>query len=380
MGTMRERAPGTWELIVSAGRDPSTGSYRRVIRTVKGLTKREAKAALAELEVSVAQGRVGADDPTLAVLLERWMEHLTAIGRADTTLYNYRRNINKEIVPALGAIRLSKLTAQDIDRLYVKLRKRNLKPATIHQVHAVLRGSLNQAMRWGLVRRNVATLASPPPLEQSEFQAPEPEMVRALLREAFAYEPMFGLYVRVAIAIGARRAEICGLRWTDIDLDAGTMSVMRSHIAIPGARGDRPTKTRSTRTVSLDPGTVEALRDAWAEAMRIATMAGMNEHQRRLHYVFSFEPLGREAWRPDVPSKRWETVRERVPGGIDVRLHDLRHFQATQLLDAGVPMPTVAARLGHSSGTTTMKVYAHRTRRADAQAARVVADFLADED
>ena len=134
-------APGTWELIVSTGRDASTGSYRRVIRTVKGLTKREAKAALAELEVSVAQGRVGADDPTLAVLLERWMEHLTAIGRADTTLYNYRRNINKEIVPALGTIRLSKLTAQDIDRLYVKLRKRNLKPATIHQVHAVLRGS-----------------------------------------------------------------------------------------------------------------------------------------------------------------------------------------------------------------------------------------------
>ncbi len=380
MGTMRERAPGTWELIVSTGRDASTGSYRRVIRTVKGLTKREAKAALAELEVSVAQGRVGADDPTLAVLLERWMEHLTAIGRADTTLYNYRRNINKEIVPALGTIRLSKLTAQDIDRLYVKLRKRNLKPATIHQVHAVLRGSLNQAIRWGLVHRNVATLASPPPLEQSELQPPEPEMVRALLREAFAHDPMFGLYVRMAIAIGARRAEICGLRWTDVDLDAGTVSVMRSHIAIPGARGDRPTKTRSTRTVSLDPGTVEALRDAWAEAMRIAAMAGMNEHQRRLHYVFSFEPLGREAWRPDVPSKRWEVVRERVPGGVAVRLHDLRHFQATQLLDAGVPVPTVAARLGHASGTTTMNVYAHRTRRGDAQAARVVADFLTEPD
>ena len=137
-------------------------------------------------------------------------------------------------------------------------------------------------------------------------------MVRALLREAFAYDPMFGLYVRVAIASGARRAEICGLRWTDVDLDAGTMSLMRSHIAIPGARGDRPTKTRSTRTVSLDAGTVDALRDAWAEAMRIATMAGMNEHQRRVHYVFSFEPLGREAWRPDVPSKRWETVRARA--------------------------------------------------------------------
>ena len=188
------------------------------------------------------------------------MEHLTAIDRADTTLYNYRRNIDREIVPVLGSIRLSKLTSLDIDRLYAKLRKRHLKPATIRQVHAVLRGSLNQAMRWGLVHRNVATLASPPPLEQSELQPPEPEMVRALLREAYAQDPMFGLYVRVAIAIGARRAEICGLRWTDIDLDAGMMSVMRSHIAIPGARGDRPRR----------PGPLEPCRSMRARWRRCA--------------------------------------------------------------------------------------------------------------
>ena len=93
---MRERAPGTWELIVSTGRDSSTGSYRRVIRTVKGLTKREAKAALAELEVSVAKGQIGADDPTFAVLLERWMDHLAGLGRADTTLYNYRKYIDRD--------------------------------------------------------------------------------------------------------------------------------------------------------------------------------------------------------------------------------------------------------------------------------------------
>jgi len=97
MGRIRERAPGTRELIVSAGRDPSTGSDRRVIRTVKGLTKREAKAVLAELEVSVANGQIGADDPTFAVLLERWMDHLAGLGRADTTLYNYRKYIDREM-------------------------------------------------------------------------------------------------------------------------------------------------------------------------------------------------------------------------------------------------------------------------------------------
>jgi integrase len=380
MGTMRERAQGTWELSVAAGRDPDTGAYRRVIRTVKGLSKREAKAALAELEVAVAAGRVGADDPTLAELLERWMEHIAGLGRSDSTLYNYRKYIDREIVPALGSNRLSKLSPLDIDRFYTKLRKRGLSSSTIRQMHAILRASLNQAERWGLVHRNVAKLASAPSQEQREQLPPEPAMVRALLVAAREFDPLFGLYVRIAVAIGARRAEVCGLRWSDIDLDAGSLSVQRSYLAIPGAKGDRPTKTRSARTVSLDPDTIAALEAGWSTAVRIAELVGMTEAERRQLYVFSTDPLGRNAWRPDVASAKWEVARSRVPGGESVRLHDLRHFQATLLLDAGVPVPTVAARLGHADGTTTMKIYAHRTRRADEHAARVVANFLAEPD
>lgn len=380
MGTMRERAQGTWELSVAAGRDPDTGAYRRVIRTVKGVSKREAKAALAELEVAVAAGRVGADDPTLAELLERWMEHLAGLGRSDSTLYNYRKYIDREIVPALGSNRLSKLSPLDIDRFYTKLRKRGLSSSTIRQMHAILRASLNQAERWGLVHRNVAKLASAPSQEQREQLPPEPAMVRALLVAAREFDPLFGLYVRIVVAIGARRAEVCGLRWSDIDFEAGSLSVQRSYLAIPGAKGDRPTKTRSARTVSLDPDTIAALEAGWSTAVRIAELVGMTEAERRQLYVFSTDPVGRNAWRPDVASAKWEVARSRVPSGESVRLHDLRHFQATQLLDAGVPVPTVAARLGHADGTTTMKIYAHRTRRADEHAARVVADFLAEPD
>ena len=99
MGTMRERSPGSWELTVSAGVDPSTGRYARVIRTVQAATKRAAKAALRELEVEVASGHVGSDDPTVAELLERWMTHLEDLGRSPATLYNYRRYIDRELVP-----------------------------------------------------------------------------------------------------------------------------------------------------------------------------------------------------------------------------------------------------------------------------------------
>ena len=138
----------------------SDGSLWRVIRTIKATSKREVKAALAELEAAVAAGKVSLDDMTFAELLERWMEHIAGLGRADTTLYHYRQYIEREIAPVLGPIRLSKLKTLDIDRLYTKLRKRGLAPATIRQVHAIPRASLNQSERWGLVQRNVAKLAS----------------------------------------------------------------------------------------------------------------------------------------------------------------------------------------------------------------------------
>jgi|SRR3954453_23503203 len=102
MGTMRERTPGTWELSVSAGVDPNTGKYRRVIRTVRTTSTREAKGALAALETEVASGRLSAGDLTVGALLDRWMEHLERLGRADTTLYHYRKYIDREIKPARG--------------------------------------------------------------------------------------------------------------------------------------------------------------------------------------------------------------------------------------------------------------------------------------
>ena len=93
MGTGRVRRPRS-----------SDGSLWRVIRTIKATSKREVKAALAELEAAVAAGKVSLDDMTFAELLERWMEHIAGLGRADTTLYHYRQYIEREIGPVLGAI------------------------------------------------------------------------------------------------------------------------------------------------------------------------------------------------------------------------------------------------------------------------------------
>ena len=375
MGTMRERSPGTWELTVSTGWDPALGRYGRVIRTVRTSSRREVKKALARLEVEVAGGQLGPSDPTVAQLLSRWMDHLERLGRSESTLYGYGNYINRELVPAIGDVRLSKLTARHLDGLYTTLTQRGLAPATVRQIHALVRAALNQAVRWGLVGRNVALLASAPSQPQREQRPPTAAKVLALIKAGTELDPMFGLYVRVVAATGMRRSEACGLRWSDVDLRTGRLTVARSHLSLPGAVGDRPTKSRSARTVVLDEGTVEALRAGWRAARQLARFAGVDDDTRRAGYVFSFDADGAGAWRGDMVTARWERTR-RAAGVTGVRLHDLRHWQATQLLDAGVPVPTVAARLGHADGTTTMKIYAHRTERADEQAALVVGAAL----
>ena len=119
--------------------------------------------------------------------------------------------------------------------------------------------------------------------------------------------------------------------------------------------------------ITLDRGKVAALRAGWAIAVRNAAVGDVSDAARREGYVFSFDLDGSLGWRLDVVDARWSRTRKLADVPNTIRIHDLRHWQATQLLDAGVPVPTVAARLGHADGMTTMKVYAHRTKQADSR-------------
>lgn len=274
----------------------------------------------------------------------------------------------------MGSIKLSKLTALDIDRYYAKLRKRGLAPATIRQIHAILRASLNQAERWGLVYRNVARLASAPSQPQREQQPPDAETVTSLMEAAYNVSPLFGLFVSLTAASGGRRSEVIGLRWSD--LDVALLTIERNYMVLPGMRADQPTKTRTKRTLTLDPETLDELKQGWKTAADLAELCGITAEERRLGYIFTDDPAGRQAWRPDRANVRWAKARKLAGVDVSVRLHDLRHFHATHLLDAKVPVPSVAKRLGHADGTTTLKVYAHGTPEGDAASADVIGNVL----
>ena len=378
MGTMRERTPGTWELTVSAGLDPGTGRYRRVIRQIKTTSKREAKAALAELETTVANGRVSFDDQTVSELLDRWLEHITGLGRSATTLYS--------LSPVRGprdrscAWRNPTLEAVDTrDRCSVHKASQTrprasddppdpCHPARVAEPSRTV-GTRPAERRQAGIRARTTTARTASPVDHRCASADDiRDKPRPAVRTVHSSDG----------CNGSRRAEVCGLRWSDVDFEAGTLDVSRSYTVLPGVRGDSPTKSRSARTVKLDPDTVAALDFGWSAAKATSAMCGVSSERRRSGYIFAMDPTGRRAWRPDSANALWARARLAAGVSASIRLHDLRHFQATQLLDAGVPVPTVAARLGHADGTTTMKIYAHRTQRADQQAADVVGRLLGD--
>ena len=373
-GSLRKR-PGrdAWELRVSAGRDPLTRRYRYVSRSFRG-SKKEAEVALAQLLTEVSQGRggyVGAD-ATLAQLVEAWLE-LKRDSLSPTTWEGYAGKARFRLIPALGEIPVRKLTVEQIDRFYRALsRDASLSASTIRQLHNILTGSLDQAIRWHWRSDNPARLATLPPVRSAELHPPSPDEVMSAIASA---SPEFAIFLRVAAAVGGRRGEIGALRWLAVDLESRELVISRALIESSGGTVlEKDTKSHQARRVALDEGTVTALAEWKTTCVARANACGIQLQQGS--YVFSPEVDGSVPWKPFHWTSAWRRVRAK--SGIDrsYRLHDLRHFAATRLLNAGVPVRTVSNRLGHARPATTLNIYAHFVPASDHVAAEVLGGLL----
>ena len=371
-GSLRERRAGVWELIAQLPRDAATGRTKQVSRTVHG-TKREAQRSLATLVAEVSAGKVATSAETLGGLVQRWLDQKCE-QLSPTTAREYRRLTRTLIEPALGSFSLRKVTTQRLDAFYAGLsRERELSASSVRQVHAVLRGALGQAVRWGWLPSNPAATASPPKQRRHEVTPPAMADTRALLLAADQHDPEFGALLRVLAATGARRGEVCGLRWSDIDLDTGTASIRRSVAAVPGGTIEKDTKTHAARRIALDAATLAVLRDhrARMETRATACALAFDPHG----FVFTITANGSAPLHPDTVTAAFRRLCDKA-GLTDVRLHDLRHLHATQLLAAGVPVRTVSGRLGHANAATTLNVYAHFLEASDRDAAAIIGDLL----
>lgn len=368
---MRELSPQRFELRVFAGRDPLTGKKRYVSRVVRG-TKREAESTLARLVSSTQEQGPAPADVTVNHLLGAWLE-TCGDNLSPTTLREYRRVIASRIAPGLGGMPLRKLQASEVDRLYRDLRSREgLSPASVRKVHAILHRAIDQAVKWGWVQQNVIDRTSPPRLVKAEHSPPTPEQVVELIAAAWLKDPSFGLFLHVSAITGARRGEVCGLRWADMDFDDGSLFVRRTLIDVRGVQV-KDTKTHAARRMAIDGTTLGLLRAHRALAEETAASLGLTVHDRA--YVFTLDPSGEVPIRPDLMTRRF--IRLAKDGGVQVRLHDLRHFTATRLLDAGVPVRTVSGRLGHANAAMTLNVYGHFVASSDRQAAEIVGGLVA---
>lgn len=368
---MREIRPRYWQLRVSLGRDPVSKRPTYRTRGLRG-SKRDATRALAGLVAEVLAERDAASTVTVNDLLTSWLAHLEAVGRSPSTIRGYR-SLRRLVPEQLAALPIDAVSVRTLDELYRELTAAGRGPATVHNLHAMLRAALSQAVAWEQLDSNPARLARPPRSPRRGVKPPTVDTVKAVIAAATASPtPMYGLVFGFLASTGCRRGEVCAFRWRDLNPEFTTARIRRAVLQADGLVV-APTKTHQRRAVTLTPTITRGLRrhrDGLADRGGL----GVAKHS----YVFSLAGDQTVPLDPDLVSRRWRRYADEV--GTTARLHDLRHFQASVLLDAGEPVTTVAHRLGHANTSTTLDIYAHLAPGADERAAEIIERALADPD
>jgi integrase len=376
-GHLDKRGENAWRMRVYIGRRPD-GSKLYATRTVRG-GKRAAEDALRLFIGELGLAPESVTDATVADLAHRW----SAVARPNlspTTMEEYDRLIAKIIVPQLGLTKLRALRPAQLDALYAMLlakggaKGKSLSPATVHHVHRLLHRILRQGVRWGWLVANPAANATPPRVPKPELDVPGADEVLLLLARVADIDPDLGTLLRVAAVTGARRGELCALRWSDVDFVAGTLVISRAVVGRSnGSVTERQTKTGNRRRIALDPETVDALGQHRnrCDARAVVASAAIADDA----FIFSPAVDGTQPWRPDGVSLALRRLRARL-GASSGTLLSLRHFAATQLLAAGVDIRTVAGRLGHSQPSTTLNRYTEWLQARDQDAADTIGTIL----
>lgn len=199
---------------------------------------------------------------------------------------------------------------------------------TIRNHHAIIAAALHQGVRWGWVRNNVAERAKPPRVEHRQVTAPSVDVVQQVIASAEERDPRLAPLVMLAALTGMRRGELCALRWSDLDLQLGIISVSRSLVVGPGGLSEKTTKTGRSRKIALDAFGIALLTEHLRQVNEWVTAAGGIDGLAPDAFVFSPFAEADTPFRPDNVTSFFIRVRDEV-GAPDVRLHDLRHFTAT---------------------------------------------------
>lgn len=346
---------GRWHGYVSMGLKENG---RRDRRHVSGARRADVVAKVRALEAKRDAGTAEAAGraPTVGDWLDHWLEHIAPRRVRARTLESYEALVRLHLRPGLGHHRLDRLQPEHLEQLYGSLLEdKHLSPATVLRLHRVLSRALRVAMQRGKVARNVATLVDPPAVKRPTTALPlTVDEARRVLQTA--EQGRNAARWTVALAVGLRQSEALGLRWSDIDLDVGTLTVRRGlhRVAGKGLVYEEPKADRSRRTLALPAQLVEALRRHHVVQLEEREAAGSLWEEHDLVFAqVNGRPLDKRSdW------EAWKALLKRA-AVREVRLHDGRHTAATLLLSEGVHPRVVMELLGHSQMRTTTDTYSH---------------------
>lgn len=337
-------------------------------------TKRDATRAFNEHKVKMDKGtQIMPSEYTFAQWLDYWYKDIILPQIEETTAYGYRGMIENYLKPQLGEIRLQKLTARDIQQYYTWLMdEKELSPNTVIKHHNLLTNTLNAAERQEYITKNPMRAVSPPKKRQREAKFYTPEQLGTLLDKAVGTR--LELPVFICAYLGLRRGELCGLRWSDVDLEHKTITIENTRTQAGKKEIEKGTKTASsTRTLYLPDTLCDMLKAA-------------KEHQQacRAEYKNAYDDndyvVVMEDGRPFRPNYLSELFGKFLADNDlpKIVLHELRHTFASLSNQAGIPAYNIGKALGHSTPATTQKIYTHLLDQTHTQAVEGVA-AIADE-
>jgi integrase len=363
------RCRHNWSVVVDLGKN-SNGRRQQVWQTVA--EGEDPEQELTRLLREHDQGHLASEarSTTVREYLEGdWLPHMQTRVR-ESTLTRYTGLINEDIIPAIGDMRLGNVRPNDVQRVVDAMLDRDLSARTVVQGYRVLSSALSQAVRWQMITTNPATAVRPPRIERAELTVPDADQVRAIVKAAegqWAHLPIL-----LGASTGMRRGEVFGLRWRDVDLDAGLIRVTGSLQRVGGKlQVMEPKSARGRRTIAIPASVVEVLRQHRKE-----------QTERRLLLGEAWTDADLVIEQGDGRPRDLDTITHyfvdiaKVAKVSGVRFHDLRHAYATSLLRGGVHPKVVSEALGHASTSFTMDVYSHVVPSMQEAAAEAIGKAL----
>ena len=369
-GLVRKRDDGRWEgRIVVGHKEDGTPIFRYVFgKTQRELTKKLHAKILEFRGVELSEE----SSMTLAEWLEKWLSEYKVNTVRESTLERYRTDITNHVIPRLGYKKISFITTNDIQKMYVDIKENGrianrdkkgsaLSDSVVRSIHMMLHQAFEDAVKERLISKNPTKGTTIPKKSRGEMQVLNKEQLDRFLAEVDK-DDIWRDFFYTELTTGLRRGEICGLKWCDFDEKRGTLSICRNATAKKGGGvsiGETKTDT-GNRLIYLPESTIKMLKKRKKQALT--------------EWIFP------NPYRPEdplLPNSAYQKLKKilKSAGLPSIRFHDLRHTFATHALTSGVDAKTLSKILGHTNASFTLDTYTHVTSDMQERAANIVGSF-----